>query len=106
MDSIAQQVPIRRVAVGIDTHKHSHVAVVLDELGGRLGELTVPADSGGHEQVERWAKGYGRSWPSASRARAPTEPVSRATSGGRATGHRGQPTRPARSPAERQERCP
>ena len=60
MDSIAQQAPNRRVAVGIDTHKHSHVAVALDELGGRLGELTVPADSGGHEQVERWATGHGR----------------------------------------------
>jgi transposase len=60
MDSIAHQAPIRRVAVGIDTHKHTHVAVVLDELGGRLDELTVPADSGGHERVERWAAGHGR----------------------------------------------
>jgi len=60
MDSIAQQSPVRRVAVGIDTHKHSHVAVVLDELGGRLGELTVPADSSGHERVARWATAHGR----------------------------------------------
>ncbi len=60
MDSIAQQSPVRRVAVGIDTHKHSHVAVALDELGGRLDELTVPADRSGHERVARWAGGHGR----------------------------------------------
>jgi transposase len=60
MDSIAHQSPVRKVAIGIDTHKHIHVAVVLDELGGRLGELTVPADSSGYSQVERWATGYGR----------------------------------------------
>jgi transposase len=60
MDSIAPRSGPRRVAVGIDTHKHLHVAVVLDELGGRLDALTVPADSGGYSQVERWATGFGR----------------------------------------------
>ena len=60
MDSIQHQPPVRRVAVCIDTHKHLHVAVALDELGGRLGELTVPADSGGYSHLERWATGYGR----------------------------------------------
>ena len=60
MDSIAHQPPVRRVVIGIDTHKHLHVAVVLDELGGRLGELTVPTDGGGYSHVERWASGYGR----------------------------------------------
>ena len=60
MSSIAQQPMRRKVAIGVDTHKHIHVAVVLDELGGRLGELTVPADSGGYVQLERWAVGFGR----------------------------------------------
>ena len=60
MSSIAHQPMRRKVAIGVDTHKHIHVAVVLDELGGRLGELTVPADSGGYVQLERWAVGFGR----------------------------------------------
>lgn len=60
MSSIAQQPGPRKVAIGVDTHKHIHVAVALDELGGRLAELTVPADSGGHAQLERWAAGFGR----------------------------------------------
>ena len=46
MSTIAQQPMRRNVAIRVDTHKHIHVAVVLDELGGRLGELTVPANSG------------------------------------------------------------
>lgn len=60
MDSIAQQAPTRKVAIGVDTHKHIHVAVALDELGRRLGELTVSADSGGYVQLAAWAVGHGR----------------------------------------------
>ncbi len=30
------------VVLGVDTHLDFHVAVALDELGGRLGDLTVP----------------------------------------------------------------
>jgi hypothetical protein len=47
------------VAIGVDTHQSVHVAVALDELRGRLGELTVPADSGGYAQLERWATEQG-----------------------------------------------
>jgi transposase len=57
---IAQQPHPRKVAIGVDTHKYVHVAVALDELGGRLGELTVTADSGGYAQLERWAASQGR----------------------------------------------
>lgn len=59
MESIPQQDRVRRVAIGVDTHKHIHVAVALDELGGRLGELTVATDRAGAEQLERWATGQG-----------------------------------------------
>jgi transposase len=55
MSSIAQQPGPRRVAIGVDTHKYIHVAVALDELGGRLGELAVSADSDGYARLERWA---------------------------------------------------
>jgi len=40
MESIASPALERKVTVGVDTHKHLHVAVALDELGARLGELT------------------------------------------------------------------
>lgn len=60
MSSIAQLSPVRKVAIGVDTHKHTHVAVALDELGGRLGELTVATDRGGADLLERWAVSHGR----------------------------------------------
>jgi hypothetical protein len=59
MTSIAQQPVRRKVAIGVDTHKYIHVAVALDELGGRLGELTVSADSGGYARLELWAAEQG-----------------------------------------------
>ncbi len=60
MGSIAQYVVIRKVAIGVDTHKHIYVVVALDELGGRLGELTVATDRGGADQLERWAVSHGQ----------------------------------------------
>ncbi len=59
MNSIAQPAPTRPVAIGVDTHKDNHVAVALDGLGGRLGSLTVPADSAGYARLERWAAEQG-----------------------------------------------
>ncbi len=35
------------VLVGVDTHKDEHVAVLLDGLGGRLGEKFIPATAAG-----------------------------------------------------------
>ena len=60
MRSIPPPSDRRTVAVGIDTHKHLHVAVALDGLGGRLGELTVPTDRGGYARLEDWATRFGR----------------------------------------------
>lgn len=37
--------PQREIVIGVDTHKHLHVAVALDVLGARLGEPTIGADS-------------------------------------------------------------
>lgn len=47
------------VVVGVDTHKQEHVAVVVDGLGGRIGELTVPANNGGYARIAVWAAGFG-----------------------------------------------
>lgn len=57
MESIA---PGRRIVVGVDTHKHLHVAVALDELGGRVGELTIGADSVGYAALASWTEQLGR----------------------------------------------
>ena len=45
MTSIALVAERRKVIVGVDTHKHVHVAVAIDQLGARLGDLTVSADT-------------------------------------------------------------
>ena len=58
MDSMTQA-PRAGVVVGVDTHRDSHVAVALDAIGGRLGEMSVEATSAGYARLERWASGLG-----------------------------------------------
>lgn len=60
MTSIAPESPPRKVIVGVDTHKHIHVAVAIDQHGARLGDLAVSADTGGYAQLEAWARALGR----------------------------------------------
>jgi transposase len=48
------------VIVGVDTHKHQHVAVVIDGLGGRLGELYITANNAGSAELLEWAGTFGR----------------------------------------------
>ena len=47
------------VTVGVDTHKDAHVAVALDELGRRLGELSVLTTAKGYKALLDWARAYG-----------------------------------------------
>ena len=47
------------VTLGVDTHKDAHVAVALDGLGRRLGELSVPATAKGYKALLDWARGHG-----------------------------------------------
>ena len=49
----------RRVVVGVDTHKHVHVAVALDAIGGRLDARSFAADRSGYEQLLEWALAFG-----------------------------------------------
>jgi transposase len=49
----------RRVVIGVDTHKHVHVAVALDAIGGRLDAQSFPADRAGYEALLDWAEGFG-----------------------------------------------
>lgn len=50
----------RKVIVGVDTHKHVHVAVAVDSFGERLEDRTFAADSGGYRQLADWAETFGR----------------------------------------------
>jgi len=45
----------RKVIIGVDTHKHVHVAVAIDVWGIRLEDRSFPADSGGYRQLISWA---------------------------------------------------
>jgi transposase len=47
------------VLVGVDTHKHTHVAVAIDRLGARLGTVTAPADRAGYATLVDWARTFG-----------------------------------------------
>lgn len=60
MPGTAPSAPERKIVVGVDTHKHLHVAVALDGLGTRIGERTVAADSLGYAEIESWARSLGR----------------------------------------------
>jgi len=40
--------------VGIDVHKHTHAAALVDERGSQLGTVTVPNSSKGYRQLIDW----------------------------------------------------
>lgn len=48
------------IVVGVDTHKHIHVAAVMDTIGGILSTLTIATDTQGFKQLLEWAKEYGK----------------------------------------------
>jgi hypothetical protein len=44
------------IAVGVDTHKHEHLARALDHLGQALGGLTINASLAGYTQLVQWLR--------------------------------------------------
>ena len=58
MTTIAVQT--RAVTVGVDTHKDTHVAAVLDEVGRMLGSCGFPTDPAGNAALIRWAEEHGQ----------------------------------------------
>lgn len=48
--------PPALVIVGVDTHKHVHVAVAIDALGVRLATLSASADRAGYADFVAWAR--------------------------------------------------
>jgi transposase len=61
MPSLAEVVD---VVIGVDTHKHTHTAALVDAgTGGKLAELTVTTDPGGYQKLLEWAGARGaRAW--------------------------------------------
>lgn len=61
MTTIGAERPDTEVAVilGVDTHLDFHVAVAVDHLGRRLGELSVPTTVKGYERLLNWAEDFG-----------------------------------------------
>ncbi len=45
--------------IGVDTHKHVHVAVALDPVGARLAEGSFAADRAGYRDLIAWAARLG-----------------------------------------------
>lgn len=55
------QQPARQLVIGVDTHKDLHVAVAVDQLGIRIGQIIIPATSDGYTQLEQWGRASGAS---------------------------------------------
>jgi hypothetical protein len=62
------------VVLGVDPHLDVHVAVALDGLDRRLGELAVPTTEKGYESLVTWGKELATWVALAWRARAATAP--------------------------------
>ena len=45
------------IAVGVDTHKHQHLAVAVDALGQLLNEITITATLAGYRKLLAWIAG-------------------------------------------------
>jgi transposase len=52
--------PHRRVVVGVDTHKHVHVAAACDPLGRVLGTAEFPTTTAGFRALLRFLRGHGQ----------------------------------------------
>jgi transposase len=47
------------IAVGVDTHKHEHLARAIDGLGQVLGALTITTSLRGYGELARWLRTLG-----------------------------------------------
>ncbi len=59
MSSRGSSAAVAGVVLGVDTHLDLHVAVALDQLGRRLGALTVPTTAIGYKSLVSWAERFG-----------------------------------------------
>lgn len=47
------------IIIGVDTHKHNHIAVAIDGQGARLASKTIPTTRKGYCDLEAWAADLG-----------------------------------------------
>jgi len=59
-NNLAPRPEVREAIIGVDTHKHIHVAVAIDTCGIQLGDHSFAADSGGYQALLTWAETHGR----------------------------------------------
>jgi transposase len=48
------------IIIGIDTHKAIHVAVAINTQSTRLAALSIPTNSKGYLELERWSRSLGQ----------------------------------------------
>ena len=58
-NSLACEDPSVKVIVGVDTHKHEHVAVAINGLGARLATGRAAANQAGYAELLAWARQFG-----------------------------------------------
>jgi transposase len=56
---VTEQPSANQIVIGVDTHDLVHVAVAVDHLGRRLGDLSIPTSPSGYEYFVTWASGLG-----------------------------------------------
>ncbi|GAA4984925.1 IS110 family transposase [Actinopolymorpha pittospori] len=56
---LAAESTVIRVIGGVDTHKHTHYAAVVDDHGRFLGHREFPANDRGYQQLLAWLQGHG-----------------------------------------------
>ena len=49
----------RLVTGGVDTHKDTHTAAVVDQYGGKIAIETFPADPDGYRSLAGWMASFG-----------------------------------------------
>ena len=59
MTSMPVERPPVTVTIGVDTHKDVHVAVAVDAIGRRLGQVSVTASASGYRDLLAWARQLG-----------------------------------------------
>lgn len=56
---MTEQPSANQIVIGVDTHDLVHVAVAIDHLGRRLGDLSIPTSPSGYDQFVIWASSLG-----------------------------------------------
>ena len=58
-DTPGHRAPPDGIIVGVDTHKHVHVAVAITQVGARVASCEVAANRDGYEALLHWARALG-----------------------------------------------